>query len=156
MRFIDIIIENSQEKISKLYKPAIKANENPENGITIQNKSAFYVIKDCAGIAKDYLPLLVFDLYKNPSNELKGKFNKKNIEEFLEHTKSNNNSKHLLMLIKNKIPKQETEIRNIQEIKDFDLNDPYGDYGVFDDTIQTNLVTMSDLDILCSFFGINS
>lgn len=156
MRFIDIIIENSQEKIAKLYKPAIKANENPENGIIIQNKSAFFVIKDCAGVARDYLPLLVFDLYKNPSNELKGKFNKKNIEEFLENTKTNNNNKHLLILIKNKIPKQELEIQNVQETKEYDLNDPYGDYGISNDTIQTNLVSTNDLDLLCSFFGINS
>lgn len=154
MRFTDIIIENSKETIAKLYKPATKANENPENGITIQNKSAYHVIKDCAGVAKDYLPLLVFDLYKNPFEELKGKFKKKDIEEFL-NTKTSN-SKQLLTIIKNKISDSFTQESKEEEIVEtFNSDDPYGDYGISNDVPTKKISHTNDLDLLCSAFEVN-
>lgn len=154
MKFVEIIVENSQAKIAKLYKPAIKANENPENGITIENKSAYHVIKDCAGIAKEYIPLLVFDLYKNPFDELRGKFKRKDIEEFLNNSSINN--KQLLIIIKNKISDnfpQETKKEEIFET--YNTNDPYGDYGISNTTQTKKISYVNDLDLLCSAFGVN-
>lgn len=154
MKFVEIIVENSQAKIAKLYKPAIKANENPENGITIENKSAYHVIKDCAGIAKEYIPLLVFDLYKNPFDELRGKFKRKDIEEFLNNSSINN--KQLLIIIKNKISDNFTPERKKEEIfETYNSNDPYGDYGISNTTQTKKISYVNDLDLLCSAFGVN-
>jgi hypothetical protein len=53
MKFIDIILQNSQAKEAKLYGPATKASTNPETGVTILNPAAFHVIRDCANITCD-------------------------------------------------------------------------------------------------------
>jgi hypothetical protein len=154
MRFIEIIIENSQDKIAKLYNPAIKANDNPDNGITIQNKSAYYVIRDCAYITRLYLPLMVFENYKNPFEELKGKFKRKEIEEFINYTKNNINASHLLTIILNKIPKEQEVTTEYNQKMDFDPNDPYGDYGTSSsiETMTINKSLLSTLDLLCAIF----
>ena len=103
MKFLEIIIENSTEKLAKLYKPAYKASQNPENGITIQNKSAYHVIKDCAYVAHLYLPIYCFEEYINPFLQLKGKFKKSDIEEFVKSTKTQKVNAFLLNLILQKI-----------------------------------------------------
>jgi hypothetical protein len=155
MKFLEIIVENSTEKIAKLYRPAFKAYENPENGINILNKSAYHVIKDCAGIAKDYIPLLVFGLYKNPFDELRGKFKRKDIEEFLNNSSSINN-KQLLIIIKNKISDNFTPETKKEEIfETYNTNDPYGDYGISNTTQTKKISYANDLDLLCSAFGVN-
>lgn len=161
MKFLDVIIENSPEKIAKLYKPAFKAYENPENGITIQNKSAYHVIKDCAGITKDYLPLLVFGLYKNPFQDLKGKFKKKDIEEFVVlavNTQENNiNIKQLLNYIKSRVQSQEEVIHHEPvEQKHLNMDDPYGDYGMSHDIPSKKTHTPNDIDLLCSAFNVSN
>ena len=56
MEFLKIILQNSNLKEAKLYGAAQKAATNPEIGITIQNKAAYHVIKDCAAITMSYLP----------------------------------------------------------------------------------------------------
>jgi hypothetical protein len=86
MKFIEILLENSKVKEAKLYAPAKKASNNPETGITIQNKSAYHVIKDCANITIKYLPHYVFANYEYPFTELSGKFKRKDIEEFVSST----------------------------------------------------------------------
>ena len=86
MEFVNIILQNSNLKEAKLYGAAQKAATNPEIGITIQNKAAYHVIKDCATIAMCYLPHLVFGSYVNPFESLKGKFKKEvffNLHNFL-------------------------------------------------------------------------
>ena len=65
MKFIEIILENSKSKEAKLFSPAKKAANNPETGITIQNKSAYHV------------PHYIFANYDCPFTELSGKFKKK-------------------------------------------------------------------------------
>lgn len=157
MNFNNIIVENSKEKIAKLYKPAIKANNNPENGITIQNKSAYYVIKDCAEVAKDYIPLIVFETYKNPFEDLMGKFTKEDIAQFLIFTKTNIASKHLLFFIFEEYKKQKSEkINKPDVIHNIDSNDPYGEYGSFESVNISNSSSNSSFDILCEAFGVNN
>ena len=74
MKFIDIILQNSQAREAKLLNPATKASTNPETGVTIVNPAAFHVIRDCAKLTVKYLPHYVFGLYANPFEVLKGKF----------------------------------------------------------------------------------
>ena len=95
MTFINIILENSSDKLTKLYGPALKASQTPENGITIQNKSAYHVIKDCATIARSYIPLYVFEQYLDPFLNLKYKFSRQNIKDFVQSTKTIKENYHL-------------------------------------------------------------
>ena len=136
MKFIDILLENSKLKQAKLYKAAKKTFENPSIGITIQNPAASHVLKDSAEIAINYIPLLVFSSYENPFQELKGKFTKEDIIEFVSSSKNQLHFHQLLIIILEKVkrlvpeaclPKKvESEIK--AATPDVLMDDPYGDY----------------------------
>lgn len=133
MEFIEIILHNSELMEAKLYKAAQKAASNPEFGITIQNKAAYHVIKDCANVALNYLPHMAFGSYENPFRTLKGKIKKKEILEFIQEAESSSSLTQLLDLILlkaeklNLIPSKSVMIE-IDKTKNF--SDPYGDYGL--------------------------
>jgi hypothetical protein len=163
MTFINIILENSSDKLAKLYGPAFKASQNPENGITIQNKSAYHVIKDCATVARSYIPLYVFDQYINPFSSLKGKFSRQNIKEFVQSTKTIKENYHLLCVILKKIEenKKETTVdENVQEENFLEENNPYGEYGIDNDTKkylnQYSNPSNEDetINVICESFGL--
>jgi hypothetical protein len=156
MKFIQVILENSNLKEAKLYEAAKKASANPETGITIQNKSAYHVIKDCATITLKYLPLYVFSNYTDPFVELKGKFKRKDIEEFVTATKANNYLNQLLIYILSL--KTSYNLPQISEIKDHsNSSDPYGEYGGnFDDdnVIQATTFDSDTVETLCKLFKV--
>jgi hypothetical protein len=159
MRFIDILLENSKLKEAKLFAPAKKAANNPETGITIQNKSAYHVIKDCANITIKYLPHYVFAHYECLFTELSGKFKRKEIEEFVTFTETDIASKQLLTLILEQygVSSTDTKPKIIIENNDSDFNDPYGEYGAFSDETPTKTEINKDsstVDILCKIFDV--
>ena len=57
-------------EVAKLYKHAYKASQEPETGITIQVPAAKNVIKDCAKIAHEFIPLLCYKSLPTPPNRL--------------------------------------------------------------------------------------
>ncbi len=105
MKFIEVLLKNSQIKEGKLYGPSKKASESPETGVLIQNPAAYHVIKDCATLAHKYLPHYVFGHYANPFEVLKGKFAKADIVEFVNSANSDIVYHQLLTLIVDKIRK---------------------------------------------------
>ena len=158
MRFLEIIIENSSEKFAKLYSPSLKASQNPENGITIQNKSAYHVIKDCAYIAHLYLPVHIFQYYIDPFNQLKGKFKKTEIQEFVDSVKTNKINEYLLNIILQRFDKN-LKIESKKEIfsGDLETSNPYGEYGFDTDNKQpiSQVSTSNDtVNTLCEIFGV--
>jgi hypothetical protein len=165
MKFIDIILENSPDKFSKLYNPALKAIQNPHNGITVQNKSAYHVIKDCATIARSYIPLYIFEQYIDPFSNLKYKFSRENIREFVNSTKTIKENYHLLCVILNKIENSKKEKDQEEPVllqEDSNNNDPYGDYGLNNDTkkyINQYKQPSNDneiINLLCESFGVSN
>ncbi len=162
MKFIDIILENSDLKESKLMQAAHKAYAKPDTGITIQHKGAYNVIKDCANITIKYLPHYIFGAYTNPFNTLKGKFKKPDIEEFVKCSRDDYALAQLLTIILEKYDlKNDSSSNNIAPIKeeknnDFESSDPYGLYGYGEEEIevQPTNVKMSDVDILCLAFSV--
>lgn len=78
-----IIVDNSEEQIKALMERAIKASETPDHGVKILNKGAYYVIRDCAKITKDYLPVMLYGYYVDPIKSLKKKFTSKDISAFV-------------------------------------------------------------------------
>jgi hypothetical protein len=158
MRFIEILLENSKIKEAKLFAPAKKAANNPETGITIQNKSAYHVIKDCANITIKYLPHYVFANYECPFTELSGKFKRKDIEEFVSGAEKDIVLNQLLILILElngglveEIPKI-----SVSDNNDLEIGDPYGEYGVgFEEqSIKTETNNSSTVDVLCKLFDV--
>lgn len=156
MEFIEIILDNSNLMEAKLYIAAQKAASNPEIGITIQNKAAYHVIKDCANITLSYLPHIVFGSYENPFKTLKGKIKKKQILEFIQQAKTSVSLNQLLDLILLKAEKLNlipSKSITIEIDKTKNPSDPYGDYGVDlpnSSTIQEPID--SPLEILCIVF----
>lgn len=144
MKFIDIILQNSQAKEAKLVGPATKASTNPETGVTILNPAAFHVIKDCAKITLKYIPHYVFGLYANPFEVLKGKFEYNDIVEFVKAAFSDMVLNQLLVLITEKIKKSSSSLGGSE-------SDPYGDYESYNysDKEQTAVA------LLCEAFGVN-
>jgi hypothetical protein len=159
MKFIQIILENSTVTESKLYDPSKKASVNPHTGITIQNRSAYHVIKDCATIAYRYIPIFVFGQYPDPFKALNGKFKRSDIEEFISSANSNFVHEQLLSLILSKI---ETDgyvhkEEDTNTTTNFTVNekDPYGEYGMSSEQPAPAPIKASNstLDILCEAFN---
>jgi hypothetical protein len=144
MKFIDIILQNSQAKEAKLLGPATKASTNPETGVTILNPAAFHVIRDCATLAIKYLPHYVFGLYANPFEVLKNKFEYPAVVEFVKAALSDMVLHQLLLLITEKIKKSSSTLGGTD-------SDPYGDYESYNtvDKEQTAIV------LICQAFGVN-
>jgi hypothetical protein len=158
MKFIEILLENSKIKEAKLFSAAKKAANNPETGITIQNKSAYHVIKDCANITIKYLPLYVFANYECFFTELSGKFKRKDIEEFVSGAEKDIVLNQLLILILelNGGLVEDTPKVSISDNTDLEIGDPYGEYGS-EFKEQSNKMennNSSIVDSLCKLFGV--
>ena len=160
MKFIETILENSTVKEAKLYAPSKKASINPDTGVTILNKSAYHVIKDCATIANRYLPIFVFGQYSDPFNALSGKIKKSDISDFIKSCNSDFVHDQLLSLILSKIGKTIETEKEVTEIKPnyiVNENDPYGEYGsssVIEQEIKTKSTKQTGtFEILCEAFN---
>jgi len=156
MNFIDQIIQNSQVKEAKLYGPSKKAAERPETGITIQTPAAFHVIKDCATLANKYLPHYVFGTYANPFEVLKGKFTRKDIEDFVSAAMADIVLNQLMTLILEKIRKSPYMPTTTAIVTPADINnsaDPYGDYES-STVVTANTKQLDPISLLCAAFGV--
>jgi len=144
MRFIDVIVENSPVKESKLFSPSQKAAEKPDSGITIQNPAAYHVIQDCAKMTVKYLPIYIFGLYANPFEDLKGKFNFIDIKTFVDAAFSDVTLNQFLILILDKVKK-------LPYVPLANSNDPYGDYESYEGVNEKDVVSL-----LCRAFNVPS
>ena len=155
MKFIDVILQNSELNHAKLYAPSHKCFDKPDTGITIQHKGAYNVIKDCAYITTKYLPHFIFGAYTNPLVALKGKFSKLDIEDFVKKSRDDSSLHQLLLIVLNKCSivnvKKEVDVNRDQN--DFQSLDPYDFYGSGDiQSVENDNNTLSDVEILCIAF----
>ena len=93
------IVDNSKAKIKALAPRAAKAAKAPETGVKIVVPGAKFVIRDCAQITIDYLPVMLYGKYADPIETLSGQFTKKEIQAFVERGKENLASKQLCNLM---------------------------------------------------------
>lgn len=157
MKFIEILLKNSQIKEAKLYGPSQKASELPETGIIIQNPAAYHVIKDCATLTHKYLPHFVFGHYANPFEVLKGKFTKADIVEFVNGANSDIVLYQLLSLIIEKIKKTtnyqyEEQAPAAVTFTQANATDPYGDYDSYTAPAQPTK-QLDTVSMMCEAFG---
>jgi len=156
----------TQTRYGKLRRPAELAASKPDTCVKILNKSAYYVIKDCADITLKYLPHFIYSGIRDPITKLKGVVTESDIEDFANRSTREDHTQQLLRLILDDITKRSTPINtNTQQSTDTNIDftltgnedDVYGDYDfttehidddVADDT-STQLVTIpnvSDVD----------
>jgi len=136
-------------------RPAKIAFENPDTGVTINKKGAFYLIKDSADITVKYLPLLSYGSFKNPINDLKGKFTQSEIIDFVGRAKEESYTNQLLSVILTDIGCTQpiTQIVDDDESEEIDLSfsddeDVYGDYETEEEVaIKTSSSTSQAIDV---------
>lgn len=139
MNFEKKILETSKVKERKLLQPSSVAMVKPDTGVEIKKKSAYYVIRDCATIAHDYIVHKCYSSIKNPITALHGQFVKADIIDFVARSKSDKHTKQLLYIIFSDIFKIEADdwtappVPIVAEELDIDADadgeDIYGDYG---------------------------
>ena len=135
MTFEEKIISNSKIRQNKLLRAVNIASEKPDTGVKILKKGAYYLIKDAADIAKQYLAHLCYGSYNAPLKDLKGKFTQSEIIDFVGRSKEEQNTNQLLNIILTDIGS--TQVSSVTEsdeevevdisISD-DVDDVYGDY----------------------------
>lgn len=147
MKFEEKIIASSKIKERNLLKPSSVAMVKPDTGVEIRKKSAYYVIRDCATIAHDYIPHKCYSSIKSPIKSLHGEFTKADIIDFVARSKSNKHTKQLLWIVFSDIYKIEADaweappepevLEELDIDADADGEDIYGDYGYGDEEFDS-------------------
>tara|TARA_R110000824_G_scaffold349911_2_gene536820 strand:+ start:605 stop:1093 length:489 start_codon:yes stop_codon:yes gene_type:complete len=153
------ILQNSTEKQAKLLAPAKRAHKKPDIGVEIQNKSAYYVIRDCAMITQKYLVHHIWSLYPDPFEALKGKLTAEDITDFLKRADKDDAVKQLKHTIIGDIKaKFDTTIATSTN---FDYSMEEEDiYKYYSDTESTENETiveqeMTEEEMLLKFFDVD-
>ena len=143
MKFEEKVLATSKIKERKLLKPSSVAMVKPDTGVEIKKKSAYYVIRDCATLAHDYIPHKCYSSISNPIQALHGQFTKADIIDFVARSKSHKHTKQLLYIVFSDIykieaddwtpPPEPIESEVLEIDADADDEDIYGDYGYGDD-----------------------
>ena len=132
----NIILENSSEKQRRLLGPAERAYKKPDIGVEIKNKSAYYVIRDCALITTRFLVLHIWNAYDDPFKSLEGKFTKKDVDDFLNRAKSDESVNNLKSVI---ISAMRNKFDTTTTSKSFDYSVEEDDiYGYYGDAEESN------------------
>lgn len=155
MNFEKKILSISRIKERNLLKPSSVAMLKPDTGVEIKKKSAYYVIRDCATLAHDYIPHKCYSSLRDPINELRGQFTKADIIDFVSRTKQQEHTKQLLYIMFSDIYKLEAddwtpppapEQPEVLEIDaDAEGDEIYQDYGY--DDIETDPVDGIDMPV---------
>ena len=139
--FEEVILNNSSEQIAKLYGPAERAYNKPDTGIDVNKKSAYYVIRDCANITRQYLAIHVWGLYEDPILTLKGKFTSNQVKDFLSRSDKETGPKLLKQLIVAGIKDKYEVVHTTKGSSSFsyeaDDNDIYSYYEEYEEGFDT-------------------
>ena len=142
MKFEQVIMQVSSIKERNLLHPAGVAMNKPDTGVEIKKKSAYYVIRDCATIAHDYIPHKCYAHLTDPIDRLIGKLTRDDIVDFVERAAEQPHTRQLLNIIFTDIYKREAsdwtppelpEPEQLEIDADADHDGIYGDYGYGDD-----------------------
>jgi len=123
--------------------------------VTINKKGAYFLIKDSADITVKYLPLLSYGSFKNPINDLKGKFTQSEIIDFVGRAKEESYTNQLLSVILTDIGCTQpiTQVVDEDESEELDLSfsddeDVYGDYETEEEvTIKSSSTATQAIDV---------
>ena len=134
--FEDRILGLTNTRYRKLKRPAELAAAKPDTCVKILNKSAYYVIKDCAEITLKYLPHFIYSGIKDPIAKLRGNVPEQDIVEFVNRASRADHTQQLLRLVVDDIIKSDKEasdpVTPSSDAMDFTLtgdeDDVYGDY----------------------------
>lgn len=150
------IINNCTLKQRTLLRAATVASQKPDTGVEIKNKSAFFVIRDCADVTQKYLVHMCYASYNDPIVELRGKFTEKEIIDFVARCDKHSYLRQLLYIMFTDIARKdglyEKVVTNEPEKIDLseDGDDIYGDYDYVDESdqpVEPQEIPTSHIDI---------
>jgi len=149
-----IIEAGKQQKIqlANLYVPSEKAMNHPETGLVNPPKPVVMVIKDCATVARKYLPIEVYATLENPIKSLKAlpNFNVAILVDFYRDVGRTTEADMLYSVMVGNYTPTKTTINEDQSTED-DLDDVYGGYGSVQQTVA--FIETDKLSILKQVFG---
>jgi len=136
----DKIIGITPSRFSNLKRPATIAATRPDTCVKIENKSAYYVIKDCADITLKYLPHFIYRGIKDPISKLRGNVVEDDIKDFAKRSLKEDHTQQLLRLILDDISRRDItfNVNHPSSSADIDFTltgeetDVYGDYDYSD------------------------
>lgn len=143
MEFEKKILSVSPVKEAKLLTHALKASKEPDTGITINVKSAYNVIKDCATIASNYLTIHAYLSIPKPIDSLKGSFTKTIVKDFVKRANTEIHTGLLLRIILEDIKQHSNTNVNIVSTPTVDTDDSDDVYGDYDSITETKSVAPS-------------
>lgn len=156
MEFEKQILSKSALKEAKLLTHALKAAKEPDTGITVNVKSAYNVIRDCATIASNYLAIHAYADLPNPTRTLSSAFTKAMIKDFVKRSQTEKHTQLLLRIIlediKHTNDSNVSTITNSSSVDDNDTDDVYGDYDSISETKTANKQSIEDT--LCVAFNV--
>ena len=136
--FEDRILGLSNSRYKNLQRPAEIAAAKPDTCVKILNKSAYYVIKDCAEITLKYLPHFVYSGIRDPLTKLRGVVTQQDVVDFATRASKEDHTQQLLRLVLDDITRSaavvSVSIRATLSDDDIDFtltgdeSDVYGDY----------------------------
>ena len=149
--FEEKIVAACNTRHKKLFRPAQIASREPNTQVKIYNKSAYYVIKDCADITLKYLAHFVYSSLSDPVASLKGKVSEEEIIDFVSRSETETHTRQLLQIVLNDLTSG-FKPSLPEPITDFtidDSDDVYGDYeyGATEDDFDMSEITKSIIDI---------
>jgi hypothetical protein len=145
MEFEKQILSKSTLKEANLLKHALKAAKEPDTGITINVKSAYNVIRDCATIASNYLAIHAYVNLPNPIRSLSSAFTKAMIKDFVKRSQTEKHTHALLTLILIDIKLEHTHNPVATDHLDDRVDDDvYGDYDCISETKTANKQSIED------------
>lgn len=110
-------------KIAQLWKPANACFENPDTGVEIKHPTVRHVIKDCASMAKSYIPIEVFCGLEDPIGLIKGNINEMELKQFATEV-ADGKMGHKRVLYSMIFDYRNTETVKVSR----NIEDVYGDY----------------------------
>ena len=149
MEFEKAILSASTLKEAKLLPHAQKAAKEPDTGITINVKSAYNVIRDCATIASNYLAIHAYYQLNKPLENLVGAFTKAQIRDFIKRAQTEPHTALLQRIILEDI-KHNTNSNvnlttNTSSVDNNDSDDVYGDYDSITETKTASKTPVEDI-----------
>lgn len=149
MTFEEKIAKNAKIRERNLGRPAKLAADKPDTGVKILKKGAYYLIQDCAKITQKYLAHLAYSSLTDPIKDLKGKFTKAEVIDFVGRATEEPHTQQLLYIIltdlgasaqyKNVTATKPAATKTESEELDLTYNDDedvYGDYN--DDGLEAD------------------
>jgi len=157
MTFEEKILKNCSIRERNLLRPAKIASANPDTGVSINKRGAYFLIQDCAKVTLNYVAHLGYSSFSSPLTQLKGKFTQSEIIDFVGRSKEEAHTRQLLHIILTDIgsaqyksaidvpvaPIEGVTVETLQHdytIKDDE--DVYGDYDLDSDEVSTEPVNV--------------